>query len=515
MGAIDTARLQHLKTRSIPPDAGWSGQYLYSSGYSSPLCLFIWLLRLEPFTSMHIQMQSGRFDVAARLFTSVGSAYELSSMTVGDYRELIPEFFCDNVFLLNLNKFNLGKIGNCQLNDVEIPPWCHDTLEFVYLHRKALESEFVRQRIHTWIDLVWGFRQTGAAAVEADNVFYPLLYETVWASQNHNPDDQHEIEATLDSCGQIPQQLFFEPHPQQLPAKKQTWLAKPTFMDVESTKILDVINNTLLCLKVDKIFAISIRVDERNRPVVDVQTWDVVVPPFKLIAKFDRTKICAILKSGTLAIIQPTGLSQASSRTVINLAANKEFICLGKIDTSITICKNLQVLETFPSFIDEIVCSAVSASYDLIVVGAHASSLFLISPSHRTITRVINLENRNPYRIEITEGWGFIVVYEKQILSKKKFIELFTVNGEFIRRTELDYSIRAWSSWKSKEGFDYLAISPKSGKLRVYEVFYLKCYLLNEICYGLQRVFYSESLSVLFANYDDGKILMIPFRPPF
>jgi hypothetical protein len=464
---------------------------------------------------MHIRAQSGRFDVPARLFTSVGSAYELSTTTVGDYRELLPEFFYDNVFLLNLNRFNLGKIGDYQLNDVELPPWCHDTLEFVYLHRKALESAFVRQRIHTWIDLIWGFRQTGSAAVEADNVFYPLLYETVWASQSQNPDERQEIEATLDSCGQIPQQLFFEPHPKQVAVKRQAWLAKSTFMDVDPAKVIDVIDNTLLCYAQNKILAISITVEERDRSIVDVHAWDPEVPPFKLIAKFDRTKICAVLKNGNLAIIWPTDISQKSTRIVTNLTANKEFICLGKIDTSITICKNLQVIETFPSFRDEIACSAVSASYDLIVVGAHASSLFLISPSHRTITRVINLGNRNPYRIEITEGWGFIVVYEKQILSKKKFIELFTVNGEFIRRVELDCSIRGWSSWKSKDGLDYLAVAPKSGNLRVYEVFYLKCCLLNETCYGVQSVFYSEALSVLFANYDNGKILMIPFMPSF
>jgi hypothetical protein len=94
-----------------------------------------------------------RFNGPVRRFTSVESAYELSIMTVGDYRELIPEFFSGNVFLLNLNKFHLRKIGHCQLNDVEVPSWCRDMLEFVYMHRKVLESDFARQQIYT--GLIW------------------------------------------------------------------------------------------------------------------------------------------------------------------------------------------------------------------------------------------------------------------------------------------------------------------------------------------------------------------------
>jgi hypothetical protein len=93
MGALDDTPLRQLKTRCVPPAEGGRGSYLYSAGYSSPLCVFIWLVRVGPYASMHIKAQSGRFDIPARLFTSVARAYELSSSTVGDYRELIPEFF--------------------------------------------------------------------------------------------------------------------------------------------------------------------------------------------------------------------------------------------------------------------------------------------------------------------------------------------------------------------------------------------------------------------------------------
>lgn len=62
------------------------------------------------------------------------------------------------------------------MNDVKLPPWCDGSARlFTFIHRQALESEIVRKQLHQWIDLIFGFKQKGKAAVEAVNVFHPAV----------------------------------------------------------------------------------------------------------------------------------------------------------------------------------------------------------------------------------------------------------------------------------------------------------------------------------------------------
>lgn len=51
------------------------------------------MTRVEPFTSLAISLQGGRFDLADRLFSSISNTWDLSYNNVADVKELIPEFF--------------------------------------------------------------------------------------------------------------------------------------------------------------------------------------------------------------------------------------------------------------------------------------------------------------------------------------------------------------------------------------------------------------------------------------
>lgn len=49
------------------------------------------------------------------------------------------------------------------------PPLLAAPREFIRKCAEALECQYVSERLHHWIDLIFGYKQQGREAVEADN----------------------------------------------------------------------------------------------------------------------------------------------------------------------------------------------------------------------------------------------------------------------------------------------------------------------------------------------------------
>jgi hypothetical protein len=160
-------RYQELESFGFPPEE----KFLYGSHYSSPGLILHFLIRQEPFTSMAIDLQSGKFDCPDRLFFDLKESWKSCNTSSSDVKELIPEFFTMPEMLLNLNNFPLGKTQKgLSVNDVDLPPWAKGSAhEFVRIHRLALESEYVSCNLQNWIDLVFGYKQRGFEAEKAWN----------------------------------------------------------------------------------------------------------------------------------------------------------------------------------------------------------------------------------------------------------------------------------------------------------------------------------------------------------
>lgn len=230
MGCQNPAREAEFKSRYESFSEMGDGNappFHYGTHYSSAMIVTSFLIRLQPFVQSYLLLQGGTFDHPDRLFYSVEKAWSsASSENMTDVRELIPEFYYLPEFLLNSNKFDFGlrQGDGGRIDTVTLPPWAKgDPRIFIAKHREALESEFVSRHLHHWIDLVFGQKQRGEAALEATNVFHHLSYHG--AKDLESIDDPVERLATIGiihNFGQTPHQVFQRAHPQRDELKHKT-----------------------------------------------------------------------------------------------------------------------------------------------------------------------------------------------------------------------------------------------------------------------------------------------------
>ncbi|KAI8422153.1 hypothetical protein MSG28_006064 [Choristoneura fumiferana] len=153
----------------------------YASLYSNPGCVLHYLVRLPPFTQLLLQYQDNNFDMPDRTFHSLATTWRLiTNDSPTDVKELIPELFYLPELFHNTEGLNLG-VRQCgaAVDAVELPPWAADARLFTLVHRQALEAPLVTERLPHWIDLVFGYKQTGQPAIDAVNVFPHC--PSVWA----------------------------------------------------------------------------------------------------------------------------------------------------------------------------------------------------------------------------------------------------------------------------------------------------------------------------------------------
>ncbi|KAK1395990.1 Beach domain-containing protein b [Heracleum sosnowskyi] len=220
VGALDSKRFKVFEDRSHSFSDPDIPNFYYGSHYSSMGIVLFYLLRLEPFTSMHRSLQGGKFDHADRLFHSIEVTYRNCLSSTSDVKELVPEFFYMPEFLLNSNSYHFGvKQDGKPLADVCLPPWAKGSPEeFISRNREALESEYVSSNLHHWIDLVFGYKQRGKPAAEAANVFYYLTYEgAVDLDLVEDELQRSAIEDQIANFGQTPIQIFLKKHPRRGP----------------------------------------------------------------------------------------------------------------------------------------------------------------------------------------------------------------------------------------------------------------------------------------------------------
>ena len=210
--ALNPRRVEAFRRRQRE-GPGEDGQ-VFGTHYSTPGYVVGYKFRAFPLWMMHLQ--GGKFDLPDRLFQDFRQEWENCYSFDGCVKELIPEFFMNDESIL-VNRFDLDlgfNYARQKVENVVLPLWARSPAHFLQLHREALESEHVSQNLHKWIDLIFGYKQRGQAALEADNLFLSSSYEgAINLELIQESLERRALREQIREFGQTPRQLFFESHP--------------------------------------------------------------------------------------------------------------------------------------------------------------------------------------------------------------------------------------------------------------------------------------------------------------
>ena len=503
IGAMNDEKFQGLRENY---DQGLSDCF-YGSGPVSHLSVCAFLVRMEPFSTGQIIIQGGRFDDPGRQFASYEKTFRVFEGTVHEYWELIPDHFFMPEILLNENHFPIGN-ERCPVNDVILPPWSKSAPDFIYKHRKFLESKYVSEHLNSWIDLVWGYKQRGKEAYDAKNIFLPDLYDDIW-SKEESKDNYDMIASYLQFSGQIPPQLFKIAHPVKEECQSKPILQKWEMyynFKAQRNAIAMVMDETQKRMTFTVLFEDGSikRLQEYSpndiREIKSLKTNINLQGKHYLIASSTNMFLVYLDMELKYTLFIDKIVGSIKNDNVTSLAISEQLVCIGRRDsiTEFLSFPDLRTQSAISSYRESIVCVAVSRNFDVVVNATKDGAIFIISLSTRRTIKVINIPGE-PKNIVITPGWGFIIVSAvRKDKGEEKCVYAFTINGMFIRDMKTEkMMIEKMRSWTTPRGFDYI-VAIGGNKVFVCEAYFLnfkEIYLQSSAI----EAFYSKSAESIFA----------------
>eukprot|EP01094_Clydonella_sp_ATCC50884_P021304 TRINITY_DN4670_c1_g1_i1.p1 TRINITY_DN4670_c1_g1~~TRINITY_DN4670_c1_g1_i1.p1 ORF type:complete len:806 (-),score=266.06 TRINITY_DN4670_c1_g1_i1:22-2325(-) len=436
MGALSEGRAEEFRLRYEmwePEENAGVPKWHYGSHYSVAGVVLYYLIRLEPFTQHFLKLQDGHFDVADRLFYSVADTWHSASgqsMNLSDVKELIPEFYYLPEMLSNSNRFDLGrKQTSEQIGDVVLPPWAHgDPIHFVNVMRSALESKYVSENLHKWIDLIFGCRQQGEGAEESLNVFYYLTYEGAIDIQSiQDPVERAASIAQINNFGQTPSQLFKRPHPQ-----KQVVVSKPQW------NVLQLMHSSLLqrtlIAEAGEVVG-SIRALGEKVIMTGVRKFPVSLRSLPRYVQYGFMDCSVRLRmqdtNKTIAALEAPHTGQVSC---ISVTEDGHIMCTGGKDCVINVTaiekNNFSPLGSLCAHVECVTCIATSRAYSIAVSGSADKTCIVWDLNKLKLVRQLKVpgpEHDWPISlVDINPSNGNIFTVSGV------YVNMFTINGQLL-----------------------------------------------------------------------------------
>ncbi|XP_044420246.1 BEACH domain-containing protein C2 isoform X2 [Triticum aestivum] len=425
IGALNPARLKKFQDYYSSFKDPIIPNCHYGSHYSSPGTVLYYLARIEPFTTLSIELRGGKFGDDNHMLSDITRTWNSVLEDMNDVKELVPEMFYLPEVFTNVNSVDMGTNELAKrLGSVELPPWAENPVDFIHKHRKALESDHVSAHLHEWIDLIFGYKQRGKEAVMANNVFPYATYEgTVDIDKIADPVSfasnlldhlsnflavnillkilKVQRQATQDQIvnfGQTPSQLLIVPHIQRRPLadilQLQTIFRNPSEVRSYLLPNPDQCNVPASAVHVsnDCIVVVDANVPAAH---VAVHHWQPNTPdgletPFlfhhgKNAINSSGGAIRRIFKGPTSAEDYhfPRAIAFAASAiqpsSTVAVTCDKEVITGGHADNSVKLISSdgARTIETASGHIAPVTCLALSPDNNYFVTGSRDTTVIL------------------------------------------------------------------------------------------------------------------------------------------
>jgi WD40 repeat protein len=528
VGALDDKRKAVVEERyalSVETDDP-ARAFHYGSHYSTAGIILYYLIRVEPFTFLHSVLQGGKLDHADRLFNSIGATWNNCNHHSADVKELIPEFFCLPEMFENTNCIDFGTRQDGKVvSQAELPPWAHGSpTEFVKVHRNALESDYVSSHLHSWIDLVFGFKQRGKAAVQAVNVFHYLSYEgNVDISAIEDEFERKVVKDHILHFGQTPSQLFRKKQQaRSVKGRKSFWTLQEMKMSLSlarvpsqrSVRYCSILNARIVILDQEAFVHYYKWVTPKAK---DMSFTFTASAPADFSIEFDRTSdllrnqygssigkrhnhFAVLAKSNVLLSIghwdnsircyslddfkccQSVSCHQ-DAITCVDVGYEEKVVVTGSRDTTVIVWRIIPsasksgkaaqaVLRDNPMHIlyghqDEVSCVCLSVPLNLVISAGVGGRILFHSLQEGEYVRQFTLSGSSPSKMLAGNTSGLILIYCQRDLK----LYTMTVNGGVISSTEIGFRVSslAWTH----EG-QHVVIGGEKGTISVRDAYNLQ-----------------------------------------
>ena len=445
----------------------------FSAFPSNMIVLGYFLVRQEPFTSIHLSMNDHKFDDLDRQFLSTKAFAK--SVTVGDQNiESCPEFFTMPEAFITLNR-NSSSIPTLDVTERYCDPY-----EFAY-HLLILLEE---SDLSKWLDLMFG---VGLNNPERLNVFDPA---TVPAAEE---DANDHVRAG--QMGTLTPRVFASPVSQRMERIPfdPVIMPQPLNETVKEAFVLGTTlyfvnrNGNLMALKSDKA-------EDQKIEASRCLCWN-------------ENEALLLKTDGHRVLINKDGKSKEATGGIsldVFVLTEPSLLVSANRNGWIQFQNALDLAEVYPPLLvlsDIVTCLHVSKSFGVLVYGTVDGVIGIISMRQRRFVNSYNI-GVMPDKILVTSNVGYIIV------AAQREITLLTINGFHIKTVSLDNRIDKICQVQM-EGIDYVAVTDTLGHVFIFEAFYPEKIRSLGSCGNDPLVFLGPCNSDLVALSPDGTLYTV------